>query len=233
VTYRIDFHSHTGHSGDSLLPARALLDAAARRGLAALAVTDHNTLGGARQALSLVARDPARYRGLRVFPGEEVKTAEGELIGLFLAEELPRGLSPEETIDRIKAQGGLVLVPHPFDRLRGSRLREAALERVADRLDALEVFNARTTLNGDNARAAAFARRHDLPMVAGSDAHVAWEVGNAYLELDEPPAEEPQALLAQLRLGRVGGRPSSHLAHVLSSLARLRKRSGLAPAVQL
>src|SRR5690349_8322846 len=98
MPYRIDFHSHTGHSSDCLLPAARLLDAAARRGLAAIAVTDHNTLGGALQAASLVERQPARFGGLTVIPGEEVKTTDGEIVGLFLTQPIPRGLSPVETI---------------------------------------------------------------------------------------------------------------------------------------
>jgi predicted metal-dependent phosphoesterase TrpH len=235
-TYKVDFHSHTGHSKDSLCPASALLDAAVRRGLAGLAVTDHDTLDGAPQAMALVRRDPERYRGLTILPGEEVKTREGELIGLFIRETIPRGLTPEETIRRIRDQGGLVLVPHPFDRVRGSRLRAEALERVAavaGQIDAIEVFNARTTLVGDNHRAVDFARQRGLLQVAGSDAHVPWEVGHAYVELDEPPATTPAALLAQLRRGRVVGRPTNPVAHVYSSLAKLRKRYGLAPAVQL
>ncbi len=231
MPYRIDFHTHTGHSPDSLAPAAAMLDAAVRRGLAAIAVTDHDSLGGALQAQSLVERQPERFAGLRVLPGEEVKTVEGELIGLFLSETIPRGLTPEETIARIRAQGGLVIVPHPFDRFRGSRLKPAALERIAPLVDAVEVFNARTTLAADNARALAFALRHGLAAVAGSDAHAAWEVGNAFLEVAEPPASSAAALLAQIRTGRVGGRKSLLAVHAWSVVARWRKRAGLAPRV--
>ncbi len=233
MAYRVDFHSHTGHSRDSLCPAGTLLDAARRRGLAALAVTDHNTLGGALQAQALVARDPERYGSLAILPGEEVKTTSGELIGLFLHTAIPRGLSPEETIERIRDQGGLVLVPHPCDRLRGSRIRPDALERLAGLVDAVEVFNARTMFPADNRQAAAFALKYDLPMVAGSDAHVPWEVGYGYVELDALPATKPKELLAQLRAGRVGGRSSFPLVHAGSTLAKWRKRLGLAPTVQL
>ena len=109
MPYRVDFHSHTGHSSDSLLPAARLLAAAARRRLAAIAVTDHNSLGGALQARALVERDPEQFGGLAVIAGEEVKTSEGEITGLFLREPIPRGLTPEETIRRIKDQGGLAL----------------------------------------------------------------------------------------------------------------------------
>jgi predicted metal-dependent phosphoesterase TrpH len=233
VAYRIDFHTHSGHSSDSLLPAGRLLARAAAAGLAAIAVTDHNSLGGARQAQALIAAAADQFGGLAVIAGEEVKTSEGELIGLFLDEEIPRGLSPEETIRRIRDQGGLVFAPHPFDRLRGSRIRAAALDRVAHLIDAIETLNARTTLVADNKRAAAFARRHGLPAVAGSDAHVAQEVGHAYLDLPEPPQLTPDGLRRQLPLGRVGGRLSNPVVHVGSKLAKWRKRTGFAPAVQL
>jgi predicted metal-dependent phosphoesterase TrpH len=233
MAFRVDFHTHTGHSKDSLLPAERLLAAAARRGLAAVAVTDHNTLGGARQALALAERKASRFGGLRVLPGTEVKTTEGEIIGLLVRDDVPRGLTPEETIRRIHDQGGLALLPHPFDRVRGSRLNAVAAERVAHLIDAVEARNARTTLLRDNQAAEDFARRHGLPLVAGSDAHTAGEVGAAYLDLDEPPSDDSARLLEQIKRGRVGGRPSPPLVHAWSKLAAWRKRLGLAPAVQL
>ena len=133
-----------------------------------------------RTALEL--RD--RYPEL-IVAGEEIKTTEGEIIGLFLEREIPRGLTPEETIARIRDQGGLVTVPHPLDRLRGSRLQESALHRVAHLVDAIEVVNARVTFAADNVlldeRAAAFAEQHGLALTAGSDAHAPHEVGAAYM----------------------------------------------------
>jgi predicted metal-dependent phosphoesterase TrpH len=231
--YRVDFHTHTGHSKDSLLSAARLLTAAARRGLAAVAVTDHNSLGGALQALDLAERQAERFRGVRVLPGTEVMTSEGEIIGLLVRKEVPRGLSAEETIRRIREQGGLVLLPHPFDRIRGSRLQQPAAERVAHLLDAVEAVNARTSLARDNAAARAFAEQHGLALVAGSDAHTAGEVGRAYLDLDEPPSGEPARLLEQIRRGRVRGGLSAPTVHVSSKLATWRKKLGLAPLVQL
>jgi len=233
VVYRVDLHSHTGHSKDSLLPAADLLAAAAAHGLAAIAVTDHDSLGGGQQAAELAARRPEQFGGVRVLPGNEIKTAEGEIIGLCLRRDIASGLSPEETIARIREQGGLVIVPHPFDRLRRSRITEAALHRVAHLVDAIEGLNARTTLAADSLSAQRFARERGLAITAGSDAHVASEVGTAYLVLDEPPDERPAALLEQLRRARLGGRLSSPLVHVHSKLASWRKKLGIAPAVQL
>jgi predicted metal-dependent phosphoesterase TrpH len=231
--FRADLHAHSGHSSDSLLPVERLLEAAARRGLSAIAITDHNSLGGALQGLSIVDRRRERFAALQVIPGEEVKTSEGEIIGLFLREPIPRGLSPEATIERIREQEGLVILPHPFDRVRRSRLTAAACERVAPLVDAVEALNARTTIVADNERALAFARRHRLAVVAGSDAHIAAEVGAAWVELSSPPAAGAAAFLAQLRTGTVGGRISHPLVHVGSKVASWRKRLGLAPAVQV
>jgi predicted metal-dependent phosphoesterase TrpH len=233
MPYRIDLHAHTGHSSDSLLPAACLLRAAAERGLSAIAVTDHNSLGGAIQAASLVRRHPESFGQIMVIMGEEVKTTEGEIMGLFLHEPIPRDLTPEETIRRMRDQGGLVVVPHPFDRIRHSRLTAAALDRVAHLVDAIEVLNARTTLAKDNHRAQVFAAARHLLSTAGSDAHVAGEVGTAYLEIDEIPGSTSEALLRQLETGRVCGRLSSPLVHVYSKIATWRKKLGLAPTVQL
>jgi hypothetical protein len=233
VAYRIDLHSHTGHSKDCLLPAADLLTAAAARGLAAIAVTDHDSLGGGQQAMELAVRQAERFGAVRVLPGNEIKTAEGEIIGLFLHRDIASGLTPEETIARIREQGGLVIVPHPFDRLRRSRLTETALRRVAHLVDAIEGLNARTTLASDNRRAQRFGAESGLAITAGSDAHVAREVGTAFLVLDEPPADQPAALLEQVRRARLGGRLSSPFVHVHSKLASWRKKLGIAPAVQL
>src|SRR5215218_10636230 len=139
---RVDMHSHTRLSGDSLNHPQKLVEAAAERGLGALCVTDHNGLANAL-ALSRLPDLP-----IPVIASEEVKTREGEIIGWFLHELVPKGLTPEETARRIKDQGGIVGIPHPFDRARNSsRLQTPALERLvaAGLVDAIEVFNARTT----------------------------------------------------------------------------------------
>jgi|SRR5579859_1785485 len=214
--WKVDMHSHTRLSRDSLNHPRLLVETAARRGLQALCVTDHN---GLAHALAL-ARLPDLP--LRVIPSEEVKTREGEIIGYFLQELVPKGLSPEETVQRIHDQGGLACVPHPFDRARaGSRLQRPALERLvaAGLVDILEVFNARATFADDNREARAFAQAHGLPMSAGSDAHTLLEVGRAYVEV--PPFATAPEFLAALRQGRVQGQLSSALIHVSSKWATL------------
>jgi predicted metal-dependent phosphoesterase TrpH len=221
--WKVDMHSHTRLSKDSLNDPRLLIETAAAHGLQALCVTDHNGLANAL-ALSRLPDLP-----IMVVPSEEVKTSEGEIIGWFLQELIPKGLTPEETVRRIKEQGGIVGVPHPFDRARNSsRLQTPALERLvaAGLVDAIEVFNARTTLPAHNAEALEFARAHGLAMSAGSDAHTLWEVGRAYVEM--PPFRTPAEFLASLRQGRVGGALSPALVHVSSRWAVIAKKLRLA-----
>src|SRR3954471_20557504 len=165
---RVDMHCHTRLSKDSLNDPRKLVEAAASRGMGALFVTDHNGLAAAME-LSRLSDLP-----IRVIPSEEVKSSEGEIIGYFLTELVPKGISPEETAKRIRGQGGLVAIPHPFDSLRtGSRIQTPALERLvqAGLVDILEVLNARSIDPEDNRKALAYAKKHGLAMSAGSDAH--------------------------------------------------------------
>ena len=221
--WRVDMHSHTRLSKDSLNKPRLLVETAAARGLGAICVTDHNALAN---ALALAALPDLP---IMVVPSEEVKTSEGEIIGYFLHTAIPKGLSPEETVQRIHDQGGLTCVPHPFDRARsGSRLQRPALERLvaAGQIDILEVFNARVTYADDNAEAFAFAQAHGLAMSAGSDAHTLLEVGRAYVEV--PPFRTAAEFLAGLRHAQVQGRLSSVLIHASSRWATLLKQLNLA-----
>jgi predicted metal-dependent phosphoesterase TrpH len=215
---RVDMHCHTRLSKDSLNDPRKLVDTAAARGLGALCVTDHNQLAAAL-ALSQLPNLP-----IRIIPSEEVKSSEGEIIGYFLNTLVPKGLSPEETATRIKDQGGLVAIPHPFDSLRtGSRIKTPALERLvaAGLVDILEVLNARSIDPEDNKKALEYARQHGLAMSAGSDAHSLVEVGRAYAEV--PAFDTPQEFLEALRKGTIHGTESSKLIHMTSTWARVAK----------
>jgi predicted metal-dependent phosphoesterase TrpH len=221
--WKVDMHSHTRLSKDSLNNPRLLVETAAKRGLGAICVTDHN---GLANALALAALPDLP---LMVVPSEEVKTREGEIIGYFLQELIPKGLSPEETVQRIHDQGGIAAVPHPFDQARNSsRLQTPALERLAAAglIDAVEVFNARVTFPDDNAQARAFAEAHGLPMSAGSDAHTLLEIGRAYVEV--PPFRTAAEFLAGLRANRVQGTLSSVLIHASSRWATMLKTLNLA-----
>ncbi len=199
-----DLHLHTSWSHDCQIPVEDLLDHAEAEGLGAIAVTDHNVFGGAEEAVEL-----ARGRELVVIPGEEVKTAgQGEVIGLFLSEEVPRGLSFRETVEAIRAQGGIVYLPHPFDRLHA--IPEAAtLHRHLAQVDVLEVYNARLLFEAYNDEALRFARKYDLTMGAGSDAHVLQGVGTGAMRMRA--FDGPEEFLLSLRTAQVLRRPRSLL----------------------
>jgi predicted metal-dependent phosphoesterase TrpH len=199
-----DLHLHTSWSHDCQIPVEDLLDHAEGQGLGAIAVTDHNVFGGAREALEL-----ARGRDLVVIPGEEVKTADqGEVIGLFLSKEIPRGLSFGETVTAIRAQGGIVYLPHPFDRLHAIP-EPATLHRHLAEVDVLEVYNARLLFEAYNDEALRFARKYDLTMGAGSDAHVLQGVGTGAVRMRA--FEGPDDFLVSLRSAQVLRRPRSLL----------------------
>jgi len=192
----------------------ALLRQMDRRGMDMVAVTDHNTITG---ALAFHACAPERF-----LVGEEIKTACGDLLALFITEGIPPGLSPEETIARVHAQGGLVGAAHPLDHSRSEAMGLEKLESIRQNLDFLEVFNARVVFRADNRRAREMAARWGLPGSAGSDAHAPFEVGQAYIDM--PAFDGPDDFLENLSLGQVRGRLSSPLVHFYSSYAKWRKR---------
>ena len=198
-----DLHMHTEHSHDCAVPVPALLDHAERIGLGAIAVTDHNVFSGAKEAVEL-----ARDRPLTVIPGEEVKTDAGEVIGLFLSEEIPRGLPMGDTIAAIREQGGIVYLPHPFDRLH--TIPDATtLHRHLAEIDVFEVYNARLLFEAFNDEALRFARKYNLTMGAGSDAHVLQGVGTGLVRLRA--FETAEEFLISLRSAEIVRRPKSLL----------------------
>jgi len=187
----IDLHCHTAASFDSLASPASVVRAAASRGLTHLAITDHGTIDGA-----LRGRDAAPA-GLTVLVGEEIRTTEGDLIAVFLERAIPNGLPAGEAIAAIRAQGGLVGVPHPFDRFRGSVGRGEALTALSRDVDWIEAWNARILVGDGNVRAAELAASLGVPGVAVSDAHTTVEVGVASTVLHGDPAT-PAGLLAAL-----------------------------------
>jgi predicted metal-dependent phosphoesterase TrpH len=198
----VDLHMHTTWSHDCSIEVDELLEHAEAEGLGAIAVTDHNLLGGALEAV-----ERAHGRRLIVIPGEEVKTAgQGEVIGLFIQEEIAKGMSFAETVDAIRAQGGLVYLPHPFDRLHA--IPDAAtLHRHLAEIDVFEVYNARLLFEGYNDEAVRFARKYNLMAGAGSDAHVLQGVGTGAVRMRR--FEGPEEFLVSLRDAEVLRRPRS------------------------
>jgi predicted metal-dependent phosphoesterase TrpH/glycosyltransferase involved in cell wall biosynthesis len=197
-----DLHMHTTWSHDCSIEVDELLDHAEAEGLGAIAITDHNVFGGAREAI-----ERARGRKLIVIPGEEVKTAdEGEVIGLFLRDGIPRGMSFAETVAAIREQEGVVYLPHPFDRMHAIPF-PATLHRHLHEIDVLEVYNARLLFEGYNDEAVRFARKYGLPAGAGSDAHVLQGVGTGALRMRA--FDGPEEFLLSLRTAEVLRRPKS------------------------
>ena len=220
LTLRADLHSHTHFSRDGWISPERYVRQALKRGIDCAAVSDHNNIVGATEV--------AKIAPFKVIVAEEIRSSEGEILGYFLREGIPKGLSPEETVRAIRAQGGLVCVPHPFDRVRNASLTAAALLRIVHEIDIVEVFNARVTRPRDNARAARFARRYGKLVSAGSDAHWHPELGSTWVTM--PDFDGPQQFLEALRAGRIHGHLTNPAVHLLSTLAKMRFRLGFGPA---
>jgi predicted metal-dependent phosphoesterase TrpH len=204
----VDLHMHTDHSGDCATPVEVLLARAQEEGLGAIAVTDHNEISGALEARKQAAElDPAHP--VKVIVAEEVKTAsQGEVIGLFIEEKIPRGLSLEETVAEIKRQGGLVYVPHPFDRMHSVPDYEHLLS-ILDDVDAIEVFNPRVAIGAFNEEAVRFAAKYRIVAGAGSDSHVAQGLGSVRIRMRN--FDGPAEFLQSLRDADILTRPTSLL----------------------
>ncbi len=203
---KVEFHCHTTCSRDSSNRLPQLLDAARQRGFSRLAITDHNTIRAALRAREL-APD-------LVVVGEEVLTTGGEILAYFLEEEIPARLSPMHTIERMRAQGAFIALPHPMDRRRHGFHPDVLLE-LLPHVDALEVFNARCLSRGLNQRAREYALMHNMPILAGSDAHSLVELGLAFMEL--PAFNSAEELRAALPCARINGRLLSPLEHFKAS----------------
>jgi predicted metal-dependent phosphoesterase TrpH/glycosyltransferase involved in cell wall biosynthesis len=215
----VDLHMHTDHSYDCATPVEVLLAQARARGLGAIAVTDHNEISGALEAR-------AKANGIKVIVGEEVKTAEqGEVIGLFLQEKIQRGMTLRETIAEIRRQGGLVYVPHPFDRLHSVPDYRHLLE-VLDEVDAIEVFNPRIAIAEFNDEAVRFAAKYRIPAGAGSDAHVPQGLGSVRIRMHD--FNTPSEFLESLRDADIVRNPASLL--YVQALKFLQTRAMPAPA---
>jgi predicted metal-dependent phosphoesterase TrpH len=217
--WSVDLHSHTLWSKDCLTSFETIIRLCERRDIQRIAITDHNTADG---ALKMAAIAPEL-----VIPGEEIMTPQGEILAYFVQESVPAGLSPEQTIRRLRDQGAVISVSHPFDRLRKGAWQEADLLRIVDQVDAIEVFNARCLFKEDNVRAINFARQHGLCGTVGSDAHTPLEYGRAALQV--PPFNNAAEFRNGLRQAQVVERLSPWYVHVGSKAAKWSKKLGLRP----
>lgn len=216
---RMDLHLHTAGSFDCLSDPEAVLETAVALGYRRIAITDHNRV---HVGLRLAEEHPDR-----VIPGEEVKTAEGiDVIGLYLRDEIPKGTPARDTIERIRNQGGIPYLPHPYAPGKGGGGKLA--EELAPLCDVVEVFNARLHDPDANPRAVELAARHGKPGGGGSDAHTLGELGNAWVELPDHP-NRPDALLRALKGGTVSGREAPRAVHLASTWAKVRKKLPGAP----
>jgi len=210
---KADLHIHTCYSIDCLSPLEQIIERCLELGINCIAVADHNTIAGA-----LKLRDIAPFK---VIIAEEVLTPAGEIMGLFLNEEVSQGLSPQETISRIRSQGGLVAIPHPFGRSLSWKSNPLILAEILSRVDIIETFNSRTPFSSDIARAQKLAKEQRKAASAGSDAHTLGEIGRAYVEM--PEFDGHDEFLNSLAQGKIFGQKSSYLAHFASTWARIRK----------
>ena len=210
---KADFHNHTRYSKDSLVNIQDMLRVSQRRGIDRLVITDHNKIAGALAAQEI---DPAR-----VIVGEEIKTTQGELLAIFVSEEVPSGLPPLDAISRLRQQGAFVSVSHPFDISRSGHWELAHLLHIIPFIDAIEIFNSRCGRSIYNTRAQEFAWRHHLLGTAGSDAHSLVEIGRATLIL--PAFHDAESLRQSLRHASVNGSLSAPWVHISSRYAVWKK----------
>jgi predicted metal-dependent phosphoesterase TrpH len=205
---KVDLHTHSWFSHDSLVRPPQFVEACLKKGINCVAVTDHNEIDGAKAI--------QRIAPFKVIVGEEIRTSDGEIIGLFLKKRIPPNLSAEETIQRIREQKGLVYVPHPFAAGVVMRLKKKVLERVIKQVDIIEGWNSRGILVRNDRAAQAFAKKHGLPFAAGSDAHQRFEIGSAYIEMED--FRSRKEFLRNLMNGRLVGRKTHLLATTASAL---------------
>ena len=210
----VEFHCHTDASKDSLTKPRELVETCRRKGIDRVIVTDHNSVAGARAAHAL---DPEL-----VIVGEEIMTTKGEILAAFVTDEIPAKLSPQETIQRLRAQGAFISVSHPFDQFRSGGWREPDLLEILPLVDAIEIYNSRCMFPSFNRKARQFAEMHNIAGTVGSDAHVAFELGRSLLLLD--PFEGPEEMRMVIRNGVPRTRWSPPWFHFTSRYATVRKK---------
>ncbi|MFH0847032.1 MAG: PHP domain-containing protein [Chloroflexota bacterium] len=210
---KADLHVHSQYSMDCDMSLETIIERAQALGINCIALADHGTVEGALKM--------QRMAPFPVIVAEEILTDKGEIMGMFLKETIPSGGSLEDAISSIKTQGGLVCAQHPFDTVLRFGLGEKVMEDIADRIDLVEVLNARSPLPLSSERALRFARKYNLPTSAGSDAHTPGEIGNAYIEI--PEFQDSRSFLEALAKGEVGGHLTGPIIYFNSLVRMLRK----------
>lgn len=217
--WNVDLHSHTQWSKDCLTKFETIIEKCQKRGVDRIAITDHNTAQGAL-AMQKLAPD-------LVIVGEEIMTTQGEILAYFVQESVPARLTPQETIRRLRDQGAVISIAHPYDRLRKGAWQEEELLKIVDQIDAIEIFNARCLYLEDNEKAMAFAQKHGLPGTAGSDGHSSPEYGQTMVRMQ--PFEGASDFLASLHEAEYIRRISPFYVHFFSTAAKWSRKLGLRP----
>ena len=212
---KADLHIHTEYSMDCSTPLEKIINRCLEIEINCITIADHGTVEGALEM--------ERIAPFKVIVAEEILTPHGEIMGLFLKENIPNGLSVEQTIAQIRAQGGLVCIPHAFDIFRPSALGEKIVEEIVGQIDVMEVFNSRCPLLRSSTKAKVFAEKYGLAQSAGSDAHTPNEIGNAYVEMPEFKGKDD--FLQALVKGKIFGHRTNPLAHFGSAWAKLKNRN--------
>jgi predicted metal-dependent phosphoesterase TrpH len=183
-------------------------------GINCIAIADHGTAEG-----GLAMKKLAPFK---VIVAEEILTTEGEIMGMFLKETIPSGITPREAIRRIREQDGLVNIPHPFETIRGSALKDKIIDEIAQDIDLMEVLNSRSPFPANSNKAKDFALRHNIPAGAGSDAHSIYEIGNAYIEI--PDFTTKEEFLRAVAQGKIYGKRSGVFVHFFSTWAKVKAK---------
>ena len=211
---KADLHIHTEYSMDCTTPLEKIINRCLELGINCIAIADHGTIEGALEI--------QRLAPFTVIVAEEISTPHGEIMGMFLKETIPSGLSIEQTISQIRAQGALVCIPHAFDMFRPSALGGKMAEEIVEHIDVVEVFNSRSPLLRSSAKALAFAQKYGIVKSAGSDAHTPDAIGNAYVEMPEFNGKDE--FLQALAKGKIYGHRTNPVTHFSSAWARLKTR---------
>jgi predicted metal-dependent phosphoesterase TrpH len=210
TTWKVELHSHTEYSKDCLIQLEDVIRTCQGRGIDKIAITDHNTVEGALK-LAQMAPD-------LIIVGEEIMTTQGEILAYFLTETVPAGLTPTETIKRLRDQGAVISVSHPYDRLRKGAWEEPELLKIIEQVDALEVFNSRCMFAEDNAKARSLAATHGKLATVGSDGHIAYEYGYATLQMQ--PFEGAGSFYESLKTAQQDTSLSPKWVHLFSTIAK-------------
>ncbi|MHB8104786.1 MAG: PHP-associated domain-containing protein [Dehalococcoidales bacterium] len=209
---KADLHIHSRYSMDCQTPLDKIISRCQQLGIKCVAIADHGTAEG-----GLTMQKIAPFK---VIVAEEILTTEGEIMGMFLKETIPSGITPREAIKRIREQGGLVNIPHPFETIRGSALKDKVIDEIAEDIDLMEVLNSRSPFPANSNKARDFAEKHGIPGGAGSDAHTIYEIGNAYIEI--PDFNTKDEFLKAVAQGKIHGKRSGVFVHFFSTWAKVR-----------